>query len=189
MVNVDISNRFRKCDRINENIIKYSRHDWSKWSIQISLSHLFSKEEKYPNIYINEIFIHFESELEKFKIESTPFDDKQIAVFDYKSARYKQAYSRYRSIYNWNQWPMGWLLFSNNISPEIVDYAIIRNCRSAISNYFIRWSASLLPFSIYGPSPRGLYVIQTRRTYSTLCFSCRDRYIRTRVHLFHRICL
>lgn len=27
MVNVDISNRFRKCDRINENIIKYSRHD------------------------------------------------------------------------------------------------------------------------------------------------------------------
>lgn len=27
MVNVDISNRFSKCDRINENIIKYSRHD------------------------------------------------------------------------------------------------------------------------------------------------------------------
>lgn len=162
-----------------------------RYKCEISLSRLFSKEENYSNcnIYIYKWNIHFESELEKFKIESTPFVDKQIAVFDYKSARYKQAYSRYRSIYNWNQWPMGWLLFSNNISPEIVDYAIIRNCRSAISNYFIRWSASLLPFSIYGPSPRGLYVIQTRRTYSTLCFSCRDRYVRTRVHLFHRICL
>lgn len=38
---------------------------------QISLPRLFSKEGKYPNcniyIYINEIFIHFESELEKFR--------------------------------------------------------------------------------------------------------------------------
>lgn len=36
---------------------------------QISLPRLFSKEGKYPNcnIYINEIFIHFENELEKFR--------------------------------------------------------------------------------------------------------------------------
>lgn len=103
----------------------------------------------------------------------------QIVVSGYTSKD-----SRYRSIYNWNRWPTGWLryLFSNNISPEIVDYS---NCRSAISNYFIRAAMKRVTFTIfslrpfYVPSPRALYECNINSAYiftDNVMFLCRSRY-------------